>query len=93
MPEIWGIIITALLSAAVGAIGGNWAVNHKTATKTEVSYLREIIEEFRKERECDREEIANLTEEVNELRAFMEEKGLTPPPRKPRRKQIDCSQK
>ena len=88
MLDIWGIILTALLSALVGAAGGNWLLNRQTATKTEVDYLRDIIEEFRKERECDREEIACLNDEVESLRCFMEEKGLTPPPRKTRRKDV-----
>jgi hypothetical protein len=88
MLDIWAIILTALLSALVGAIGGNWAMNRQAATKTEVSYLREIIEELRRERETDRVEIDCLNEEVDGLRRYMEERGLTPPPRKPRRKDV-----
>ena len=100
MPETLGIILTALLSALVGAAGGSWQSNRANAKKTEVDYLRVIIKEIRTTREQDRieidelkkgrkadsEEIAYLTEEVNELREYMEQKGLTPPPRKPRKK-------
>ena len=72
MLDIWGIILTALLSALIGAFGGNWALNRKTATKTEVSYLREIIEELRKERDCDRIEIADLTSKVAGVKTELE---------------------
>jgi len=100
MSEIWGIILTALLSALVGAIGGSWAVNKSAATKNDIECLQKMLDEYRTERDQDRkeieelkkgrkadsEEIAYLTEEVNELREYMEKRGLTPPPRKPRRK-------
>ena len=72
MIDILGIILTALLSALVGAAGGNWLLNRQTATKTEVSYLREIIEELRKERDCDREEITALTGNVSSLKATLQ---------------------
>jgi len=88
MPEILGIILTALLSACIGAIGGSWALNRSAATKAEVEALKGIIEEYRLERLDDREEIACLNEEIESLRTYMEEKGLTPPPRKIRRKNI-----
>lgn len=88
MPDIMGIILTALLSALVGAIGGGWALNRSAATKAEVEGLKGIIAEYRLEREADREEIACLNEEVESLRRYMEEKGLTPPPRKTRRKDV-----
>lgn len=101
MPEIWGIILTALLSALVGAIGGSWALNRSAAKKSEVEALSGIIETYRKERESDRKEIDelhrllnakdkridDLEQEIGELREYMEKRGLKPPPRE--RKQAE----
>lgn len=72
MPEIWGIILTALLSALIGAAGGNWALNRSNATKTEVEYLSGMIKEYRLERDCDRLEIQSLTNKVADLKVELE---------------------
>jgi len=72
MLDIWGIILTALLSALVGAVGGGGALNKSAAKKSEVDYLRGIIGEFRTERDCDRIEIQALESKVNDLENKLE---------------------
>ena len=72
MLDIWGIILTALLSALIGAAGGSWQANKANAKKTEVDLLRGIIAELRTERDSDRLEIAVLTAKVADLKVELE---------------------